>query len=65
MTARCRQVLDRAIARGDLAASADAELLAMLPLALLQNWTVTHGQPPDDPVVDRIVAQFYTSRKDT
>lgn len=64
MTARCRQVLDRAVARGDLPASADTELLAMLPLALLQNWTLAHGNPPDDAVVDRIVAQFYTPRKD-
>ena len=64
MTARCRQVLDRAVARGELPASADTELLAMLPLALLQNWTLAHGEPPDGTVVERIVAQFYTPRKD-
>jgi AcrR family transcriptional regulator len=65
IAARCRQVLDRAVARGELPASADTELLALLPMALLQSWTLAHGQPPGAAVVDRIVAQFYTAREES
>ena len=35
-------------------------LLSMLPLTLLQNWRLEHGQSPDDAAVERIVNQFYT-----
>ena len=55
-----REIVDRAIERGELPASIDAELLALLPVTLLQSWRQTHGQAPDDAVVDRIAAQFFT-----
>lgn len=60
LTACCRQIVQRAVARGELPAPADLELLAMLPLTLLQNWSLEHGQPPDDAVAERIVSQFFT-----
>jgi AcrR family transcriptional regulator len=60
LTARCRQIVERAVGREELPASADVELLAMLPLTLLQNWALEQGQPPDDAVAERIVNQFYT-----
>lgn len=57
----CVQVIvERAIERGELPASSDVELLALLPVTLLQNWRLEHGQGPDDAVVERIVDQFYT-----
>jgi AcrR family transcriptional regulator len=55
-----RVIVERAIERGELPAASDVELLSMLPLTLLQNWRLEHEQGPDDPVVERIVAQFYT-----
>ncbi len=55
-----RRIVERAIERGELPASSDVELLTMLPLTLLQNWRLEHGQGPDDAVVERIVDQFYT-----
>jgi AcrR family transcriptional regulator len=54
-----RVIVDRAIARGELPATSDVEMLSMLPLTLLQNWRLEHGQGPDDAVVGRIVDQFY------
>src|SRR5216683_2243787 len=55
-----RVIVERAIERGELPATSDVELLSMLPLTLLQNWRLEHEHGPDDPVVERIVAQFYT-----
>ena len=55
-----RVIVERAIARGELPASSDVELLSMLPLTLLQNWRLEHERGPDDAVVERIVAQFFT-----
>jgi AcrR family transcriptional regulator len=55
-----RQIVDRAIARGELPAGTDAELLAELPLSLLQNWRLRHHDQPGDGVADRIVRQFFT-----
>lgn len=60
LLAATRAIVERAIARGELPASSDAELLALLPVTLLQSWRQTHGRAPDDAVVERIVAQFYT-----
>lgn len=63
MLAGClRQIVDSAVARGELAADTDVELLSRLPLSLLQNWRLEHHSQPDDAVVDRIVRQFYTPR---
>lgn len=55
-----RVIVDRAIARGELPAASDAELLAMVPVTLLQSWRQAHGQGPDDAAVERIVDQFFT-----
>ncbi len=60
LVACVRTIMDRAIARGELPASSDAELLSLLPVTLLQSWRQTHGQAPDDAVVERIVDQFFT-----
>jgi AcrR family transcriptional regulator len=55
-----REIVERAIARGELPAASDVDLLAMLPVTLLQNWRQTYEYSPDDAVVERIVAQFFT-----
>jgi AcrR family transcriptional regulator len=63
LTGCLRQILARAAERGELPADADLELLAELPLSLLQNWRLEHGRNPGDEVVDRIVRQFYSPRE--
>ena len=55
-----RSIVERAIARDELPAASDVDLLAMLPVTLLQSWRQAHDQGPDDTVVERIVAQFFT-----
>jgi AcrR family transcriptional regulator len=55
-----RTMVERGIARGELPAASDVDLLALLPVTLLQNWRQVHDQGPDDAVVERIVAQFFT-----
>jgi AcrR family transcriptional regulator len=55
-----RSIVERAIARGELPAASDVDLLAMLPVTLLQSWRQAHDQSPDDRVAERIVAQFFT-----
>ncbi|HMA37764.1 MAG TPA: TetR/AcrR family transcriptional regulator [Chloroflexia bacterium] len=60
LTACVRHIVEQAIARGELPVASDVELLAVLPLTLLQNWRLEHGTGPDDAAVERIVAQFYT-----
>ena len=54
------EIVERAVERGELPDRSDVELLSMLPLTLLQNWRLEHEQGPDEAVVERIVAQFYT-----
>jgi AcrR family transcriptional regulator len=60
LVACVRQILEHAIARGELPAASDVDLLALLPLTLLQNWRLTHGHGPDEVAIERIVDQFYT-----
>jgi AcrR family transcriptional regulator len=60
LLARLRLIVERAIERGELPAASDVELLATLPLTLLQTWRVEHDGRPDDAAVERIVAQFFT-----
>ena len=60
ITGCLRQIVVRAAERGELAEGADLELLAQLPLSLLQNWRLEHGRYPGDEVVERIVQQFST-----
>jgi AcrR family transcriptional regulator len=55
-----RLLVERAVARGELPPSSDVELLAMLPLALLQAWRLEQGTPPDERAAERIVDQFYS-----
>jgi AcrR family transcriptional regulator len=59
LVACVRQIVEHAVARGELPAASDVDLLALLPLTLLQNWRLTHGYGPDEAVVERIVDQFY------
>ena len=63
LTGCLRQILARAAERGELHEDADVELLAGLPLSLLQTWRLEHGRNPGGEVVDRIVRQFYTPRE--
>jgi AcrR family transcriptional regulator len=56
-----REIVQRAVARGELPATSDVELLSMLPITILQSWRLEHGTGPDDAVVERIVRQLYTA----
>jgi AcrR family transcriptional regulator len=60
LTGCVRVIVELAVERGELPATSDVDLLSMLPITLLQNWRLEHGQGPDDAVVERIVDQFYT-----
>ena len=64
LTGCLRVIVNRAVGRGELPADSDVELLAELPLSLLQNWRLEHHDQPDDAVVERIVRQFYTPGAD-
>jgi AcrR family transcriptional regulator len=63
ITGCLREIVTRAAGRGELPEGTDVELLAELPLSLLQNWRLEHGRDPGDEVADRIVRQFYTPRE--
>jgi AcrR family transcriptional regulator len=60
LLARTRTIVERAIARGELPAASDVDLLTMLPVTLLQNWRQTYDYSPDDAVIERVVTQFFT-----
>ncbi len=60
VTASVRSIVERAIARGELPATTDVELLAAVPLTVLQSWRLDHERGPDEAVVVRIVDQFFT-----
>jgi AcrR family transcriptional regulator len=60
LTGYVRRILTRAAERGELPEGSDVELLSQLPLSLLQTWRLAYQQDPDDAVVDRIVARFYS-----
>jgi AcrR family transcriptional regulator len=60
LTGCLRTIVARAADRGELPEGSDVELLSQLPLSLLQSWRLEHHQDPDEAVVERIVAQFYT-----
>jgi AcrR family transcriptional regulator len=62
LSAHVRVIVTRAVDRGELPDDADVELLSVLPQALLQAWRLEHEQKPDDAVMERIVAQFYSPR---
>jgi len=54
-----RMIVQRAVDRGELPATADVELLSVLPMALLQQLRLIHEERPGEEMADRIVAQFY------
>jgi AcrR family transcriptional regulator len=56
-----RAVLDRGVARGELAPGADLELLADVGAAMLWYRFIITGAPLDDDLPDRIVDQFFPS----
>jgi AcrR family transcriptional regulator len=60
VNASLRSIVERALARGELPVGTDVELLAAVPLTLLQSWRLDHEQGPDDAVVTRIVDQFFS-----
>jgi AcrR family transcriptional regulator len=60
LTGCLRTIVTRAAERGELPEGSDLELLSQVPLSLLQNWRLEHQHDPDEVVVERIVAQFYT-----
>lgn len=60
LTGCLRLIVGRAVERGELPADSDTDLLAGLPLSLLQNWRLEHDDQPDAAVVERIVRQFYS-----
>ena len=53
-------ILERAIARGELAPETDVELLSSVPPALLQAQRLVAGRHPDEAFVERIVDQFFS-----
>lgn len=63
LTGCLREIVIRGSRRGELPPDADTELLAQLPLALLNSWRLEHGSTPGNAVIDRIVTQFYTPRE--
>jgi AcrR family transcriptional regulator len=60
-TDRVRAILGRAVERGELPRTTDTDLLAMLPLAILQQaMRVAERRPAPEAIVERIVDQFFT-----
>ncbi|MDQ0028432.1 TetR/AcrR family transcriptional regulator [Arthrobacter bambusae] len=57
-----RRLVQRAVDRGELPSSTDVDLLAMLPLALLQFHRLEGDAAPGSDFFERIVTQFYTPR---
>jgi AcrR family transcriptional regulator len=55
-----RTIVQRSVDRGELPATADVELLSVLPMALLQQLRLIHERRPGEEMISRIVAQFYT-----
>jgi AcrR family transcriptional regulator len=51
----CQTVVDRAVARGELASSAGADTLAEVMPALMYNRLLIVGEPFDEPFLNRIV----------
>lgn len=57
---RVRTMVVRAVERGELGATSDVDLLAVLPMALLQQIRLSQEPRPDpQKVVERIVEEFY------
>jgi AcrR family transcriptional regulator len=57
-----RRLIQRAVDREELPSSTDVDLLAMLPLALLQFQRLADDGVLGGDFIDRVVAQFYTPR---
>ena len=55
-----REIVERAVARGELPPSTDVALLCSVAPALFQVQRLLTGQPPDAAFAERIVSQFFT-----
>jgi AcrR family transcriptional regulator len=55
-----RTIVLRAVARDELPANTDVDLVASLPPALLQAQRLLGGRQPDEAFAERIVAQFFS-----
>ena len=60
-----REIIERAVARGELPAETDVALLSSVPPALLQAQRLFAGRQPDDGFVRRIVDQFFSPAGET
>jgi AcrR family transcriptional regulator len=61
LTSGYRTIIERAVARGDLPARTDVELLATVPMALVHLYHVLTGKLADETLAKRIADQFFTS----
>ena len=55
-----REILERAVERGELPAGTDVALLSSVPPALLLAQRLVAGRHPDDAFAERIVDQFFS-----
>ncbi len=55
-----REILERAIERGELPPETDVALLSSVPPALLQAQRLVAGRHPDEAFAERIVDQFFS-----
>jgi len=55
-----REIIERAVARGELPAGTDVALLSSVPPALLLAQRLIAGRHPDDAFAERIVDQFFS-----
>ena len=62
---RVAVIVRRGVARGELAEDTDIELLAVLPMAILQHLRLAGEPRPDSAVVvERIIAQFFSHSRE-
>jgi AcrR family transcriptional regulator len=61
LTAGFAAIVERAVARGELPASTDVELVAELPMALIHYHRVITGEPADEGLAKRIADQFFAT----
>jgi AcrR family transcriptional regulator len=61
ITSGFRTIIERAVGRGELAPQTDVELMAILPMALVQLHRVVVGKPADQALARRIADQFFNA----
>jgi AcrR family transcriptional regulator len=59
LTSGFRTIIERAVARGELPAYTDIELMATLPMALIHQHHGLTGEPADEGLARRIADQFF------